>query len=291
MYNRNVDEKGFTVIELIIVVFGLFALLFLIFKRAYWFYPVVEIWQYIIFYIVLYFFQVFIYAFAINMPLARMYLKKVDYNFENLWSRKEGKILKALKFLSTTFLFVAFFITYFELSYFGIHFPNNSSRNDIVHVSQTSTDNETDDIDRRAKQLSKSINKIDELTLSEIKGIVDELAVFIQEYQTIGKQQSEKIASLKQVAIEANNKAERAKKLLETIKSLTKPELEAIKLIITEDATIQSRRSFLLGVSFSFPIGILSSLIASWIMQKIVNEKLTMRLQSDAQKAAVRHEV
>ena len=261
MDKKAINQDGFTVIELIIVL-AISAIMFsIILKYTGWFYPVENTWQYI-----------FIYIFSYFLIMGVLFI--IVLIFIVVLGKDDEKYLPVAFFSS---IFMSFFIAYGSLLYFGISFPIDTKGKRISDLGQNQslTSSEITDIDERAKSISESIKNIDQLTLSEITKIIGELSTFIEEYKEIASKQSEKIIVLEKAAIDANNKAEQAKKLLETIRSLTKPQLDAVKLLITEDATIQANRSFLTGVSLSFPIGIISSLIASWIMRKIKKDKLT----------------
>jgi len=249
--NSN-DQDGFTLIELLVVITVIFSIFFILMKYTNWIYPVKSIWQYFSVYLISYLSTLSVLFLICIVPI--------------LISDKGDKF-GLIALISN--IIISFFIAYGSLLYFDINIPSEKSNMSIADIKQAHSAISTEfiNIDKRAKLFQKSIQNIDKLTLSEINKIISELSIFVEEYKEIATKQSEKIVVLEKAAIDANQKAEKAKELLKTIKSLTKPQIEAVKFLITEDATYQSNKSFLLGITLSFPIGIFASLIAAWILR------------------------
>jgi hypothetical protein len=116
--------------------------------------------------------------------------------------------------------------------------------------------------------VTKALHNPKDLTLKQIESILANSLDYSKRVNTILSRNDSIIGQLKtEVEIERKN-ADASRKVAETIKSITKEQLEAVKLVITSDAKEASRRSFLIGVLSSFPVGFLTSLLASFVYKK-----------------------
>lgn len=127
-------------------------------------------------------------------------------------------------------------------------------------------------LDNEAENLQRSLQNPKELKLSEIENLLSRTLSFSSEMRAILVNQKETINKLIQEVKIEKKKAEESQKIAREIQSLTKSQLEAVKLLITEDAKIESRESFYMGLAVSFPIGILASLFASFLFKRFNKE-------------------
>jgi hypothetical protein len=58
-------------------------------------------------------------------------------------------------------------------------------------------------------------------------------------------------------------------------RSLTKEQLEAVKLVITEDAKEESAKGFWLGFVVSIPVSIITGILSSWLWKHVVSPAAT----------------
>jgi hypothetical protein len=106
------------------------------------------------------------------------------------------------------------------------------------------------------------------LTLKQIENILNTSLTYSQKVEVILNRNDSIINLLKAEVDREKRNAEESRQLAESIRSLSRKEIEAVKLIITEDANEATRRSFISGVLFSIPIGFVMSLLASYAIRK-----------------------
>jgi hypothetical protein len=123
-------------------------------------------------------------------------------------------------------------------------------------------------LEAKANTLRSLLNDPKKLTLSQVEQVLTDTLDFVEKLKAKTEQQGVLIASLRQTVVEERAKAEESRRLAEQVQSLTREQLEAVKLLITQDAKVESQRSFIMGISISFPLGILSSLLATWVYKR-----------------------
>src|SRR3990172_6921529 len=106
------------------------------------------------------------------------------------------------------------------------------------------------------------------LTISQMESLILEALNLSQDLRNAITHQDSIIHQLSSRIVNERMRAEEATRLALEVQSITRKQLEAVKLLISEDATESNRRSFIQGVALSFPIGIVTSLIATWIFRR-----------------------
>ena len=86
------------------------------------------------------------------------------------------------------------------------------------------------------------------------------------QFEEYRKVQEDKINNLKESISIEKERSKESQMLAKDAKQMTKQQLELIKLVITEDAKVESKKAFLFGVAISFPIGIASSMTAAYFL-------------------------
>ncbi len=155
--------------------------------------------------------------------------------------------------------------TMFFYKYFNFKIPQTPIE------LKTFLNENTDELKNLSEQMTvvtKALESPKDLTLKQIESILTNSLDYSQKVNLILDRNDSLIRQLKaEVEIEKKS-AEESKRIAENIKSITKEQLEAIKLIITLDAKEASKESFIYGILFSIPIGFIMSLLASYVYRK-----------------------
>jgi hypothetical protein len=152
------------------------------------------------------------------------------------------------------------------LAYFDIYPQRIFEKRDIA------TENITDMMliaDQKALSISRGFEDPENMTIAQLRILIGEVKDYTEKVREISEVQTKKIAELKSTAEIETKKAEEAQKLAQTIKSLTNEQLDAVKFLITSDANTESRKAFIYGAIISFPIGIISSIVASALWERL----------------------
>ena len=156
------------------------------------------------------------------------------------------------------------YISYFTLAIFFGFYPT------VPSLKTTSLSEELEQLEQRAETIASRFSTPKNMTLYELEEALAETLEFTQDLAPIISKQNEEIERLSAEVSAERERAEEARKLAADIQSLTKAQIASVKLLITEDARESSQESFLMGLIFSLPIGIVGSLVASWIHPKIL---------------------
>jgi hypothetical protein len=155
--------------------------------------------------------------------------------------------------------------TVFFYQYFNFKIPQTP-----IEIKTYLNEN-TEELKNLSEQMSivtMALKSPKDLTLKQIESILSNSLDYSQKVNLILNRNDSLIRQLKaEVEIEKKS-AEESKRIAENIKSITKDQLEAIKLIITLDAKEASKESFIYGILVSIPIGFLMSLLASSVYRK-----------------------
>jgi len=148
---------------------------------------------------------------------------------------------------------------------FGVHPPR---MNDDLMLSVGMADTTSSQLAYQAQRLSQAMADPKELTISQMESLILEALNLSQDLRNAITHQDSIIHQLSSRIVNERMRAEEATRLALEVQSITRKQLEAVKLLISEDATESNRRSFIQGVALSFPIGIVTSLIATWIFRR-----------------------
>jgi hypothetical protein len=119
-------------------------------------------------------------------------------------------------------------------------------------------------IENQTNRLRKVLENPRSLSVAQIEEALRQSVELSQEVSTELKNRESLIVKLRQNIRQERAKAEKAARLTKEMQGIKKIQLEAIKGLITEDAKAASRSSFLV----SFPMGVVTSLLASWILRR-----------------------
>ncbi|MEM7104675.1 MAG: hypothetical protein AAF502_16180 [Bacteroidota bacterium] len=127
-------------------------------------------------------------------------------------------------------------------------------------------DNKIDKLTIEIEGINNALENIDGLSISEIKSELDKSLKYVKEIKEEAIIQQESINKLRLELAEQKEEADKSIKQANDLKNLSEDELMAIESLITANAVIENKKSFQRGVILSFPIGVLASLFATWIV-------------------------
>ncbi|MEM9273571.1 MAG: hypothetical protein AAGA80_11495 [Cyanobacteria bacterium P01_F01_bin.143] len=125
---------------------------------------------------------------------------------------------------------------------------------------------------QKADELSNMLEFPENLTIAELPRIAQDTLELAGELQQQFQEQQELVLSLRNRVEEETAKASEAQRLAKEVQSLTKSQLDAVKLLITEDAKTEANRSFRTGIVVSLPLGIIASVLAKIIYSKLTSQ-------------------
>jgi len=185
------------------------------------------------------------------------------YFYENVSNAQEKYVILFHSLLLSIFFapLGMFLIEYF----FNLTPPRLNS----LSIQEKIINNDINKLATMADNLNRAINNTGELTLNQMHKLVSDAVNLSTEIKKkVGKQQEFISDLLQKVEIE-KKKAEESKRIADQIRSITKEQLEAVKFIITEDAKRESNKSFVYGIILSFPIGLITSIFASFLYKRL----------------------
>lgn len=154
--------------------------------------------------------------------------------------------------------------SFYLLDYLGLSPPIDN----LEEITSKQLVGAYNNLSDKVKSLQKLLESPEELKLSQLNSITQDTLVLADELQAQSIKQKKLIVNLQTKVNDESKKAKEAKKLVSELQSITKEQLNAIKLIITEDAKVESQRSFYFGLLLSFPLGVIASLTASFVYKK-----------------------
>jgi hypothetical protein len=160
-------------------------------------------------------------------------------------------------------------ISFYTLKYFEIT-PKETELS-IIQISDAAKK-----LNEKLISLKKLVESPEDIKLSELPEITNKVISITGELQSQSNEQSKTISTLVSEVEQERKKANEAKLLVNTLQSLTKEQLNAVKWLITEDAKEAAEISFYKNILVSFIFGILASLVATMIYRKFgskVNKK------------------
>lgn len=141
------------------------------------------------------------------------------------------------------------------------------------------------ELGREAGELNRLIQDPDKMTISELSAIAERSLALTGNLQERVGAQSALISQLQAQVKSERERAEEATEIAANIQALTREQLDAVKLLLTEDARAESRRSTTTGILISFPLGFVASLLAS-----VAHRRLGVRIGKDIKKVSERVE-
>ena len=158
--------------------------------------------------------------------------------------------------------------SYYGLSTFLGYDPPFLTRGTQV-VDESEPGRKINALRAESQRLTSALSDLENLTIRQIRDTISSTVSFVDSLQEQAVAQEQAIASLRGEAEKQRRNAEEAREMAETVSSLTAPQIEAVKQIITQDARTQTNRGFWLGVLSSFPVGVLASLAAGLLLRRV----------------------
>lgn len=171
------------------------------------------------------------------------------------------------------FLFVSIGLPYF---FFGkiLNYPPPFITTRTEVISSNNVDKRLIELAEKEKYIQNTISNMDNLTIKQISTELSKVLEYVIELKNEAINQQTIVEQLKITGIDEKNKTDNLIKKSKEVEQLTKPQLEAIKYIITEDAAKQNTKSFWFGILISFPIGVFASLFANIFWKKVYHRKI-----------------
>ncbi len=113
--------------------------------------------------------------------------------------------------------------------------------------------------------LNQTLDNIENLTLSEIQSVLERVRALVVETK-------EETENNIKIITQLENKIHAEEIIAEKLNSLTKEQVELIKILIINDLKEENESSFWLGVVISFPVGVLASIMASILLKLYFKE-------------------
>lgn len=172
--------------------------------------------------------------------------------------------------IAITFLFAGIVVfigpgSFYALSYFFDAHPPSLQ---MINNQPITEFDGIKSLNEKADALQQLLEHPKELTLSQLSSIAEDAIILTKQIRTQSENQNLIIANLRAEVEQESKKATEAQKLAKEIQSITRDQLNAVKLLITEDAKVQASNSFYMGLLFSFPLGVLASLTASFAYRR-----------------------
>jgi len=209
-------------------------------------------WNWVI-YIVIYLGTTFLIVFLIYQIFRVFKRGKIDG-----WDTYLDLILRIL-----SIIVVPLIIPYFIFAFLNFNVPIGQE------ILKDNGSEKIEKLSNEIEDLTKSLGNIENLTLNQIQEILSNTLITISVLRDEAINQQNTILRLQQVAEVEMKKADKAKITADNIISLSKEQIEAIKILITNDAKDENIKSFWMGVLISLPIGFTASFLASIFLSKM----------------------
>ncbi len=162
---------------------------------------------------------------------------------------------------------VCLVVTYFILSG-GFGYPPPFLRSQGEVLDQSAVAAKLDSLEEESRKLTQALDNLDALTLKEIREIIKDSLGHLQDLEQEAIEQEQLLRSLRSIRSKELVQYQEQQEQAELVTSISDEQLEAVKLLITQDATDISSKVFWFGVAVSFFVGFSSSLAASKVRGK-----------------------
>ena len=156
---------------------------------------------------------------------------------------------------------------YYAFRHLG-YTPSFARPSGQLSTEQAAT-NRLSSIVKEAEAIKVTLSHAEQMSIRDIQQQLTSIVKFLGTLQQETAEQERVVAELFQKANEQTKQYEEARRSADSVKSLTQPQLDVVKLLVTQNAREESSKSFLLGTMVSFPIGFMTSLLASWVYARV----------------------
>lgn len=136
------------------------------------------------------------------------------------------------------------------------------------------------ELQAHAESLQVKLANPEKLTLFEVESLAQDAVTFSKQLAQMSHSHQVLISNLasevkfeKERAESEKERAEKASMAAQQLQSLADKQIDAVKSVLTSDANVSSESAFKRGVFWSFPIGCITSLIASWIYGRVAKSR------------------
>lgn len=142
---------------------------------------------------------------------------------------------------------------------------------EIVKVA--SSDAKIKELNKRNYEISEKLKSIEQLSIGEIKNIVERSKKLLDEYSVQFVLNETTLNKQVEILKSEKEQLDLQKQKLKEISSLSSEQINILTNGLTRDCKIESAKSFRNGIFFSIPIGVICSLIASYLLKSRNLEK------------------
>lgn len=184
-------------------------------------------------------------------------------------SRGDLDLSRAFSVTSTiirvTIVFLSLPMVYFALAGLGYRPPLKGMEASVV-VSQHTKGERFQELSQEAESIQTTLDKIEDLSIGEIRQSLTDTLEFVKRLKVHAAEQERLAAALKAEADSAADARDRARSEMQVAKNLSGEQLEVVADLVTKESKEESSAAFWKGVALSFPIGIITSLVAAYIV-------------------------
>lgn len=120
---------------------------------------------------------------------------------------------------------------------------------------------------------SASLRNIEELTAEELRNELSRTLNLLNTLHIEEETEKQIIADLHKSQLEEQKRAAAIKELADQVSTIQGSQLEAVTHLLTASAERESEVGFWRGVLVAFPIGLFTSLLAGWMLEKIKEKR------------------
>jgi len=157
--------------------------------------------------------------------------------------------------LSIVFLFIAFRLWNLQVT----------RHNDLLRLARLQALRWNTPLEFQASRLEDLQNNIEKLSFGEIKDIVEDTRKYLAALRIERDENLYTVNQLRREIYEQDRSLQALKTDAERIKALKEADIDTLTYLLTRDAKNENTKSFLLGIVVSFPLGVISSLLASYL--------------------------
>ena len=120
----------------------------------------------------------------------------------------------------------------------------------------------------QANQLEILQKNMDDLSLAQIRETIETTRRYLTNLQIERDENTRLAVKLREEILENNNSLEALRTEAGRLEALKHTDIDTLTYLLTRDAKNENTRSFLIGLVISFPIGVATSLIASYMFRR-----------------------
>lgn len=153
---------------------------------------------------------------------------------------------------------------YYTLGYFDMS-PQGSK----TTVENVGDDGALAELESKATSLRDALESPEDLTVKELQKALGDALALSDSVQRKALDQQSLVRTLRAEVELERSKTKESMRLAREVQALTKTQLDAVSFLIMQDARVEARRSFIYGILFSLPAGILASVMGAYVFRRV----------------------